>query len=335
VSLDCAPRPVNVRKEPAAGQRRLAWPGSSTWSRQPGVKPAVVEAAFPSSGTSRRATGARGPGQVPRLQRRGRACRRSGCAEILHALGFAAELDGDTWRLGVPPHRSANDISIPDDIVEEVLRVHGYDNVTPRLPACPIDPVPANVPLTLEHRARRLLAVAHGFVEVHTYSWFDDTWLDRLGFEPGPTPAAEEPDRPAPGAPADDPGPQPARPGGAQPTHAERFRLFELGQASRPRAEGREQLTLLTGVSYTPAGRRASRTTPARFGAPSTTWPRPSAPAGSPTPSRERAVPPWQDSGHWLEVRRDGQLVGALGVLPATRSPRWPRSARWCGSSST
>jgi len=234
---------------------------------------------------------------------------------ILDSLGFTAELDGETWRVGIPPHRSANDISIPDDIVEEVLRVHGYDNVTPRLPACPIDPVPANVPLTLEHRARRLLAAAHGFVEVHTYSWFDDTWLERLGFDPGPTLVLKNPTAPhqarlrttlVPNLLALVPLNRP---------HAERFRLFELGNASRPTADGREQLTFLAGVSYG-ASRAAGLEDHLR--AVRGTLDDLASTLGSgrlayAVATESRA--PWQRPGQWLEVRCDGQVVGALGVL--------------------
>lgn len=234
---------------------------------------------------------------------------------ILLSLGFTADLDDETWRVGVPPHRSANDISIPDDIVEEVLRVHGYDNVTPRLPECPVDPVPANVALTLEHRARRLLAAAHGFVEVHTYSWFDDTWLERLGFAPGPTLVLRNPTAPhqarlrttlVPNLLALVPSNRP---------HAERFRLFELGQVSRPAAGGRDQHTLLTGVSYT-AGRAASledHVRAIRGALDDLASALGSGGLAYAVGGENRS--PWQVSGHWLEVWRDGQSVGAIGAL--------------------
>ena len=37
-------------------------------------------------------------------------------------------------------------------------------------------------------RARhRLLAQAHGFSEIHSYSWFDELWLSVIGYQPGET----------------------------------------------------------------------------------------------------------------------------------------------------
>ena len=46
--------------------------------------------------------------------------------QILEKLGFGVELIGDKFRLSVPSWR--NDISIKEDIVEEVLRIDGFDN---------------------------------------------------------------------------------------------------------------------------------------------------------------------------------------------------------------
>ncbi len=50
-------------------------------------------------------------------------------------MGFQAEFKPDgRLRAGIPPHRSDKDISIPADIVEEVLRIYGYDKIEPRMP---------------------------------------------------------------------------------------------------------------------------------------------------------------------------------------------------------
>lgn len=104
---------------------------------------------------------------------------------ILQRLGFQATA-GENGRLtvGVPPFRSAKDISIPADIVEEVLRIYGYDNIPPRMPEFPLRPLPVNRRLRLEHRARKLLAAVHRFVEVQTYGWMDDRLLAAIGYQP-------------------------------------------------------------------------------------------------------------------------------------------------------
>ncbi|MCF0233529.1 MAG: phenylalanine--tRNA ligase subunit beta, partial [Thermoguttaceae bacterium] len=108
--------------------------------------------------------------------------------EILRSIEFEADfLPSGALRVGVPPFRSAKDISIEEDIVEEVTRIFGFDNIAPVLPSAPLKPLHVDEYIRMEHRARRLLAGAYGFLEVHNYGWFDDRWLGKLGFEPGET----------------------------------------------------------------------------------------------------------------------------------------------------
>ncbi|MCC7259841.1 MAG: phenylalanine--tRNA ligase subunit beta [Alphaproteobacteria bacterium] len=90
--------------------------------------------------------------------------------EILEALGFAVAAKGKAWQVDVPSWRS--DVSGEADIVEEVLRVHGYDAI----PATPL-PKPAALPApalnTLGRRrslARRLLAT-RGMHEIYSWSF--------------------------------------------------------------------------------------------------------------------------------------------------------------------
>lgn len=104
---------------------------------------------------------------------------------ILQSLGFRAQVQGDgSLQVGIPPHRSERDISIAPDIVEEVLRIYGYNNIEPQMPTFPLQPLAVNKPLRLEHKVRRVLACGHRFTEVQSYAWMDDRWLERLGFEP-------------------------------------------------------------------------------------------------------------------------------------------------------
>jgi phenylalanyl-tRNA synthetase beta chain len=106
---------------------------------------------------------------------------------ILTRLGFTVTRDADRLLVGVPAFRATQDIGIPADIVEEVLRVHGYAAIDPRPPLASLAPVPPNTAIRNEHKARRILAAGHGFVEVQTYLWTDDRWLARIGHDPGET----------------------------------------------------------------------------------------------------------------------------------------------------
>ncbi|RPH68411.1 MAG: phenylalanine--tRNA ligase subunit beta [Myxococcaceae bacterium] len=86
---------------------------------------------------------------------------------ILSSLGFVAE-SGGRWR--VPGWRS--DVERPEDLVEEVARVRGYEHIPSFLPASSgsLPPEPAWV--EVERRIRGALSGA-GFDEVVNYSFVD------------------------------------------------------------------------------------------------------------------------------------------------------------------
>ena len=106
---------------------------------------------------------------------------------ILTSIGFTADLKSNHFRVGIPPFRSEKDISLPIDILEEVTRINGYDNLEPIMPHFSAENVRFNDSLRSQHKARRILAQAYGFSEIHSYSWFDETWLKSLAYDPGQT----------------------------------------------------------------------------------------------------------------------------------------------------
>ncbi|MGF1641205.1 MAG: phenylalanine--tRNA ligase subunit beta [Rhodospirillales bacterium] len=101
-------------------------------------------------------------------------------ADVLGILGFTGEFGGGTWRVTVPPWR--NDIVGEACLVEEVVRIHGYDRIpTVPLPRTTERPQAA---LTPEQRrratARRTLA-ARGLVEAVTFSFLSSAAADLFG----------------------------------------------------------------------------------------------------------------------------------------------------------
>ena len=105
--------------------------------------------------------------------------------KILRSLDFRADFDASGMlQVGVPSHRSVKDISIPEDIIEEILRVYGYANIVPVMPKVPLEPLYTEKALNFEDRIRRLLTQGYRFVEVQTYGWMDDAFLSKIGYEP-------------------------------------------------------------------------------------------------------------------------------------------------------
>jgi len=101
---------------------------------------------------------------------------------ILKGLGFEVKEKGKGLRVKVPTWRATNDISIPEDLVEEVARIYGYDNIEPKLPELKIQPPEINLLRALENQSIQSL-VGLGLSESHNYSFVSEKDLDLLDID--------------------------------------------------------------------------------------------------------------------------------------------------------
>jgi len=91
--------------------------------------------------------------------------------DILDRLGLAQQKNGDTWSVTVPPHRF--DLAIEEDLIEELVRVHGYQQVPARAPLARLDVLPGGESvLGLAAPGARL--ALRDYQEVITYSFIDE-----------------------------------------------------------------------------------------------------------------------------------------------------------------
>jgi len=88
-------------------------------------------------------------------------------------------------RVTPPSYRATKDIEIEADLIEEVARYIGYNNIEPALPEVTTRYFEPARELALEERTLNYLCIGGGFVEVHNYIWFNDDWLKTLQFDPG------------------------------------------------------------------------------------------------------------------------------------------------------
>jgi len=93
---------------------------------------------------------------------------------LLTMLEFGVRREGEKLSVTVPPHRASKDVSIEADLVEEVGRLHGYDNIVPRAPLFPMAPAPRNRSLEREDRIRDLLVKSFAAHEIMTYSFVSE-----------------------------------------------------------------------------------------------------------------------------------------------------------------
>ncbi len=101
--------------------------------------------------------------------------------EILSSLSFEVGRTGGDLRVTVPSFRATKDVGIPEDIVEEVGRIHGYGNIPATKPMIRLEK-PWTLPTkSVERRIRDTLALEMGFNEAMTYSFDRLANLEKSG----------------------------------------------------------------------------------------------------------------------------------------------------------
>ncbi|MFM9268845.1 phenylalanine--tRNA ligase subunit beta [Halomonas elongata] len=88
--------------------------------------------------------------------------------EILERLGMSVERVDEDWRARVPSWRF--DIAIEEDLIEEVARIHGYNQLPARHPRALLGPRPDNEARTPLSALRQRM-VSRGYFEAVTYSF--------------------------------------------------------------------------------------------------------------------------------------------------------------------
>jgi phenylalanyl-tRNA synthetase beta chain len=103
---------------------------------------------------------------------------------ILEGLSFGVTepLPG-VFSVTVPSWRATKDISIKDDLVEEVGRMIGYDSITPQAPLLPSVVPPGNPTRRFHHEVRDIF-VDNGYTEVYNYSFLSEDAVRAFGFDP-------------------------------------------------------------------------------------------------------------------------------------------------------
>jgi phenylalanyl-tRNA synthetase beta chain len=104
-------------------------------------------------------------------------------AQALQSIGCVVRPAAGGLEVSVPTWRAGRDLSLPEDLVEEVGRLSGYDRVPDSAPVGPLrlgrrDPI-----LLLEEHLRDGFA-AQGFTETLSYSMVPDATLLRAGLAP-------------------------------------------------------------------------------------------------------------------------------------------------------
>ena len=98
----------------------------------------------------------------------------------LELLGFDVAIDGDNMHVTAPTWRSTGDISIKDDVMEEVARMYGYDNFEATSFTTTFEGTINQRDQDLIRNIKEYLAIRCGMQEVYTYPWMNDVFVNAV-----------------------------------------------------------------------------------------------------------------------------------------------------------
>ena len=98
----------------------------------------------------------------------------------LEILGFDVAIEGENMHVVAPTWRSTGDISIKDDVMEEVARMYGYDNFEATSFNTSFEGAINQKDISLVRNIKEYLAIRCGMQEVYTYPWMNDVFVNAV-----------------------------------------------------------------------------------------------------------------------------------------------------------
>ena len=168
----------------------------------------------------------------------GRSIEPAEVRRILESLEFGvAEPEVRVFSVSVPSWRATKDVSLKDDLVEEVGRMVGYDSIAPTAPLVAAAVPPRNPERAFQHEARGIFA-DQGFTEVYNYSFIGEEDARAFGFDPAAHVRVSNPIASDQALLRTSLLPGIWKNIRENSKHREAFRLFEIGLEIHQRAEG-------------------------------------------------------------------------------------------------
>jgi phenylalanyl-tRNA synthetase beta chain len=102
--------------------------------------------------------------------------------KILTRLGFIVKYKSNKFSVQVPEYRAQGDVTHPEDIVEEVARIYGYDKFKPDLPTVKLTSPAKQSLRVLTKQLKKMLSGGLGFYEAINYA-FTNEKIAGLGYD--------------------------------------------------------------------------------------------------------------------------------------------------------
>lgn len=101
---------------------------------------------------------------------------------IFHHLDFETTKQGDKFIVTIPSYRSTKDIEQEADLIEEVGRIIGYDNITPTSPLDGIAPVKLTEMQKVQRRVRDFMVLQGKSFETMSYPLIGESLLKKVSW---------------------------------------------------------------------------------------------------------------------------------------------------------
>ena len=89
--------------------------------------------------------------------------------DIFERLDFKVVQKNGVYEVTVPSYRTTKDISVKADLIEEIGRMIGYDNITPVSPMLPVKPIRLSVAKQFHRKIQDFLVMQSKALQVMTY----------------------------------------------------------------------------------------------------------------------------------------------------------------------
>jgi len=102
---------------------------------------------------------------------------------ILERLGFLVEIDKNNLVVTPPSWRAVKDVTIKEDVLEEVIRIIGYNSIASATPNSALSFLPENRELLLERKIQDVLSGGCRMLETYNYSFVSEASLSKLNID--------------------------------------------------------------------------------------------------------------------------------------------------------
>ncbi|MDD4686265.1 MAG: phenylalanine--tRNA ligase subunit beta [Clostridia bacterium] len=98
-------------------------------------------------------------------------------ANKLSRLGFDVRIEEDVMHITAPSWRSTGDVSIPEDIIEEVARLYGLENFEAMPITTTFESSINQLEIDIDRKIKEYLSFRCGMNEIFTYPWISEEYV--------------------------------------------------------------------------------------------------------------------------------------------------------------